>query len=475
MIIIPLKFIRDEDGKTVGTNLANLAKLLHSGFPVIDSVVALPPSLLFEKTLSKYVKFSPNIKDYLGNFKKEFLSLKMPEGFENFQMSSGTQKKDHTIVNISKVWEILLKKWCGEVVSKIERGEKQIRDFTPQLVIYPGEFQSQGTGYFDEDRRHVAIKTEKGSLTANDLQKIENLILQGNKKLLLPQVYDWVLDKGILKIIKISPFTQSPLKDASPQNEQPEANPENYLAKTATKILLDYQGETLTQLDCDSVFLRISIPDPEHIAKNISHLAKFNENLKFYFYGEFDAESSQELKFAKLFVFFRNKQKLNAQIILPMTYSIDEFTNLKREYAALGIYSKGSLKIWKEFRNISDFLNMEDYLEAGFDGALINLDEIAKLATGVLPERIISHPKLDWLVSIEKFLREFGFSKFAKNNKPVLVIGKLLQSEELLNYLIKSGVWGLTLQTGSLSGMREHISFLEKQTLRILNAGEVKH
>lgn len=475
MIIIPLKFIREEDKKTVGINLYNLSKLLHSGFPVIESVVAIPPPVLFEKILNKYVKYSPNIRDYLENFKREFLNLAIPEGFENFQMSGGTKKQDRLTVNISMLWESLLQKWCSEVISKIERGEKQFKDFTPQLVIYHGEFQSSGKGYFDEDRAHAVIKTEKGKLNTPDVQKIENLILQGNKKLLLPQVYDWVLDKGILKIIKVTPFTQSPLEHAPSQKEQPGAILNNHLDKTATKILLDYQSETLTKLDSEIIFLRVSNPDPNHITKNISHLAKFNENLKFFFYPEFDAESDKALEFAESFLFFRNKKKLDAQIILPLTYSIDQFLDLKRKFAGIGIYSKGGLKIWKEFRSISDFLNLEDYLNAGFNGVFINLDEIAKLVTGVESEEIILQPKLDWLVSVEKFLKEFGFSKFAKNNKPVLITGKLLQLQELLGFLIKSGVWGLTLSMGNLPGMREHISFLEKQTLRNFNTGEVKH
>lgn len=475
MIIIPLKYIREEDKKTIGTSLYNLAKLLHSGVPVIDSVVAIPPSILFEKILNKYLKYSPNIKDYLGNFREEFLNLKMPEGLKNFQMSAHTKKQSHLTINISRLWITLLQKWCNELISKIERGEKQFREFTPQLVIYPGEFKSQGKGYFDEDREHIVIKTEKGRLSNLDLQKIENIILQGNKKLLLPQVYDWVLDKDILKIIKVSPYTQSLGEETLSQNGQPEVKPENPLLKTATKIFLDFRDEALTQPDCDGIFLRILNPHPDEITKTISSIEKFHKNIKFFFYPEFDAHSDNVLEFAKSLIFFRNKKKLDAQIVLPVTYSIDQFLNLKREYASFDIYSKGTLKIWKEFRNISDFLNVEDYLDAGFDGALINLDEIAKLVTGVSSEKILSQPKLDWIISIEKFLKELGLPKLTKNNKPILVAGKLLQSEELLNYLIKFGVWGLIFETNSISGIREHVRFLERQALGKLITVEIKH
>ena len=56
MQILPLKFIREEDKKTVGTNLFNLAILNHIGLPVVESAVAIPPQDLFIKVVYKYQK-----------------------------------------------------------------------------------------------------------------------------------------------------------------------------------------------------------------------------------------------------------------------------------------------------------------------------------------------------------------------------------------------------------------------------------
>lgn len=458
MQILPLRFIHDIDKKTVGVNLFNLAKLNHFGLPVVESVIVLPPVDLIKKIIDKYSRHN-EISDNMGNLKEELLKIKIPEAFDAHL--SYPQDKNKLVVNLEKLWRDLLWKWHCELVSKIERQEKFFLNLTPQQVIFSSNFSSFGIAFFDENKGHVVIKADKGKSDFKSSMEIESLVTLGNRKLILPQVYSWVEEEGKIKIIKLSPFTQGLEEKTQAKESVPTVPKEMQAKKTATKLLLDYSGEVLPGKTGDAILLRVENPDVEKIALQIDKILQFGDQ-KIIFYPNFLNTKEQNSEYAKSFLFFKNKKHLNCQIVLPETFSKDEFLNLKREFAALGIYSKGSLKIWKQFSCAADFLNLQDYLDAGFDGAIIDLDKIVKILTGIEAELFLSAPRIDWINPVEKFFKEFGYLKLAGNHKQVLIFGKTLACEELLNLFIKSGVWGVACRVNMIDSQREHISFLEK-------------
>ncbi|HLC87926.1 MAG TPA: hypothetical protein VJG66_02645 [Patescibacteria group bacterium] len=466
MLILPLKFIREEDKKAVGVNLFNLAKLNHTGVSVVESVVAVPPVEIFEKVLAKYRRNYHNLKDQIGNLNRSILELEVPENLNDFNLVSIPGNKTLTI-NILKLWNNLLEKWANELISKIERGEVNLLEFTPQLIVFSSSFSATGSGFFDEDRGHVVINIDKGKPEFRESEEIENLILLGNRKLLLPQVFYWVIEEGKIKIIKILPFTQSVSKKDTQSEVTSSEVKKNPGLKTVTKIFLDYDGGVLNDLNCDGVFFKVDNVNVEAINEKISRILEIKSDMKMVLYPDFN-DSLKNLEFAKSFLFFRNKKKLDVSIVLPRTFSKDEFIKLKTDFASVGIYSKGSLKIWKEFSTVQDFLNSDDYLEAGFDGALIDLDKIVQTVTGVSPEIFLSEPKIDQISALEKFFKEVSFTKLIKNNKLILITGKSIQNEEILNYFIKSGAWGISFPKNIIEGFREHIGFLEKQAVKKL-------
>lgn len=478
MLILPLKFIREEDKKTIGLNLYNLAKLGHLGLPVVESVIVVAPIALFEKALHIFLRPHVNIKDHLKNLKAEILKISLPESLTTFNSLNYSKEKTKLIFDTKKLWENLLEKWSGEIISRIERDEKKILELTPQLIIFSANFTVFGKAFFDEDRGHAVIKTEKGKLNFQASQAIENMIIVGNKKLVFPQIYHWGIEDGKIKIVKVTPFTQS-LPDEKPvdSGEAVSAKPasQSRSVKTATKVLLDYKGEIINDFNEDGALLEIKKVDTESVNAMLRKILNFAPNAKIIFSPDFELNTASVLEYAKLFLFFKNKQKLECQIILPETFSKDEYLQLKRDYASLGLYSKGSLKLWKQFNTIADFLNLDDYLDAGFDGAVLDIDKISKLITGVDPEVIAREMKIDWVVAIEKFFKVMSLSKIIKNLKPVLIRGRLSQNEELLNYFIKTGIWGLALESQAANSLKEHISFLEKQTVRKLNDIKIQH
>lgn len=458
MQILPLRFIHDFDKKTVGVNLFNLAKLNRLGLPVVDSVIILPPTDLIKKIIEKYSRHN-EISDNMGNLKQELLKIKMPEPFEAYL--NHPKDKNKLAVNLEKLWMDLLAKWHYELVSKIERHEKFFFNLTPQQVIFSSNFSSSGEAFFDDGNGHVVIKVDEGKSDFKESEEVRNLVIAGNKKLILPQIYYWVEEEGKIKIIRLSPFTQSPEEKTQVKESVPSVPKEMQVKKTATKLLLDYTGEVLPGKTGDAILLRVENPDVEKIAVQIDKILQFGDP-KIIFYPSFLNTMETNSEYAKSFLFFKNKKHLDSQIILPETFSITEFLSLKREYAALGIYSKGSLKIWKQFSCIADFLNVQDYLDAGFDGVSIDLDKIVEIVTGIKAELFLSDPRIDWINPVEKFLKEFGYLKLTGNNKQVLVFGKTLACEELLNFFIKSGVWGVACKINMIDSQREHISFLEK-------------
>lgn len=481
MLILPLKFVREEDKKTVGENLYNLAKLNHLGLPVIESVVAIADIEIFKKAIEKHLKRGVNLGDSLPSIKKEILSLRIPESLNSFEMVSFQENRQKLSVNTLKLWQNLLEKWSYELISKISRGEKKIFDFTPQLIVFSANFSAFGKGFFDEDRSHVVIKVDQGKLDFKNSQDIENLILLANRKMLLAHVYHWAIEDGKIVIIKVSPFTQTPpekteekIEKFIPARISEQAEAESKIV-TATKIFLDFSEGILNDLNCDGVLLRLKKADVESIDKELGKILKIKKDTKVLFYPEFENNTAQYLEFAKSFLFFRNKKGLDISLSLPKIFFKDEFLEIKRELASLGIYSKGGLKIWKQFSNFADFVSLDSYLDLGFDGAIINLDEIAKNVVGVESEKIIKSPKLDWLEALEDFFKLAGLSKIIKSGKPVLLIGKISESEELLNYFVRSGVWGISFEKSAAGNIKEHICFIEKQAVKKLINIEVKH
>lgn len=458
MQVLPLKFIHDDDKKAVGLNLFNLAKLRHLGLPVVESVVVIPPTKSIQNLIEKYSRLS-ELKNHLGNLKLEILRLKAPESLSDVHASFSGSAKGFNL-NVDKLWQGLLEKWSQELISKIERGEGSF-SFTPQQVVLTSNFEAIGTAFFDETREHVVIKIDKGELNFKLSENIEKLVNEGNRKLVIPQVFSWVIEEGTIKIIKLTPFTQD-ISNNEPQNPHGTQIPvKKTHAKTATKILLDYSGQVLTDLSWDAVFLRLDNPLAEKAGEKIEKILKFGDS-PVIFFPDFPNSIEKNLEFAKSFIFFKNKKRLDLQIVLPRTFSVEEFLNLKRQYASLGIYSKGSLKIWKQFSTVSDFINIEIYLDAGFDGAIIELDKIVEMIVGVNSGLFLSEPRLDWTQSVEKFFKEMGFNNLVKNHKQVLITGKTIGNEELLNYFIKSGVWGIAVRENVIDSLREHVNFLEK-------------
>lgn len=474
MLILPLKFVRTEDKNLIGENLFNLSKLKHLDFPVIESVIAIPPVETFKKVVEKFNRQHARLKDHIGNITQAMNDLKIPESLENFSVMHFSDSDKTIKVNISLLWSNLLSKWILELTSKIERGEKDLFKFTPQLIIFSANFTGFGRGYFDEDRDHVVIKIDNGSLDFNMSQEIENLIILGNKKLILPQVYYWVIEDGKIKIIKLAPFTQSFPDEKEKIEDTVQIKPRRSVPKTATKIIMDHKNGMLNDLNSDGVLLKIEKTDAESISAEITKIQNFQKNLKIIFYPDFKNDEFKDLDFAKSFLFFRNKKKLDISVVLPKTYSIESFLKSKTDFASLGIYSKGSLKIWKEFSTAADFLMMDEYLDAGFDGALINLDEIARIVTGVDPQLIRDEPKRDWIKTVELFLKELKFSRLIKENKQVLVYGVLAENEELLGYFIKSGVWGVAFRQNVADAFKEHIAYLESLHMKKLTYAKVE-
>lgn len=469
MLILPLKFVREEDKKHVGQNLFHLAKLGHLGLPVVDSVVVIPPISAFEKALHIILKPHVNIKDHLSNLKIEISKIPMPETLNTFQMLDFNKSNSKLQMNTQKLWENLLEKWTGEIISKIHRGEKKILELTPQLVIFSANFTSLGNAYFDEEKGHAVIKTDQGKLDMAASQAIENIVIVGNKKLVLPQIYNWGIEDNKIKILKVTPYTQS-LPDEKPEakNLNSEIPVIKKQIKTATKILLDYKGEVLNHFYGDGAILNVKTPNIDKLDVDINKILNHAPSAKLIFYPDFPSEITSNLEFAKTFLFFKNKKKLDAQIILPETFSKDDYLSLKRDLASLGIYSKGSLKIWKQFNNIADFMNLDDYMDAGFDGAVIDLDKIGKMVIGLDAEIILRSIKSDWISALEKFLKEMGIAKIIKGGKLVLLKGSLARNEDLLNYFIKLGIWGIALENNSVQAIKEHVSFLEKLAVKKL-------
>lgn len=164
--------------------------------------------------------------------------------------------------------------------------------------------------------------------------------------------------------------------------------------------------------------------------------------------------------------FARNKKNLlNVVLAVPFTRSLHEFLKIKRDLASLGIARKGSLKLWFEVCVPENIINIEDYLTAGLDGVIINLDELASLLGGFdpgEPESVFYKAEVSALV---KFISD-ALKILQKAKIPTLVCGSLSLHDEILEMLFERGVTGIIADFVAASSLNEHLSFVEKRLIR---------
>lgn len=490
MDILPLVKIREDDALLVGEDIINLAKLVQWELPVAEAVVVFPPELQFKSVLKHYnLKSREVFEASLTIIKKEILKLKPPEDL--IKLLKQKQVKNHL-----KVYQGLLEGWLAEVRSKIWRegsNESINLNLSAECVFFTQNIVANGQAYLDNDQ----VKVE-GVVTPADVEGIEDLVLKAQKKLLLPQVFHFILVGKSRKVefVKLTPYTPnvtlSKAKGTDSHELYSSTSPQNdkyiHNDNSAVKLFLDLSEDLILHSSIDGILicgekssqhlsaisrfefqvLRLveaarSLPQGQVIFKLsdvIEHKAGVRGVLRLIHQQSLLKEDAEAVLFA------RNKQQLlNVSAAIPFVRSVYEFLQIKRDLAVLGLSRKGSLKLWLELCVPENIINLEEYLVAGQDGVIINLDELSSAIGGFdldVPESIFYKKQISALLK----LLEDGLKLLHKSKVPVLVSGKLSQDQEVLEFLISRGLYGVVADLVGTQSFKNHLQFIEHRVLR---------
>lgn len=497
MNILPIKLITDEDQPVFGVNAANLAKLARSGFPVASGFVICPPQIFLQTILRHIVQSDKEIfEQRLEIIKREIRKIPLPEKLEKEMGKTENFYLHGKLVNKKKeLWFLLLETWINELRSRIWRGgfgEDITLNLTPQFVVLLTKISKRQallrglarkikktavlvsvTAHIDPEEKEVIIKSTV-KLTPPQLKVVDETVLAANKRLFLPQTYQFLIVEDKVVVVGISPFTQS-LPASKDQDVVLPKKQQQRLVKTAVKLFLNLSSGFAIETGVDGILIEGERVDgfDETVFKLTEGALTFPEKPVIYKLPDIlqgDIRGALRLLHDKklmqtsseAFIFARHKKNLlNLEIALPYVRSCEEFLQLKRELAVKGITRKGSLKLWLELAIPENIINLESYLTAGLSGVILNLDELQKLLGGHGLEAGEFYRKE--VQSLIKFIQPI-FKVLHKAGVPVLTKGELTLYPDIIECLISEGVYGVVVNTlVEAHSVPEHLHWAEKR------------
>lgn len=472
--VLPIKHIREEDLPLIGKGLVSLSKLYHLGLPIADGIIVLPPQIKLKTILEHFQSSTYEIfEQSLNLIKADIKKIEVPEELVKELLKQKIEPK--------KVWSDLLETWILEIRAIIFR-----EGFSPNLtsrlsaqpVFYTKKILFSGEGYFNGFLKQAVINSNN-NLTIEQTLELEELIKKADKKLFLPHIYIWIFD-GKFKIVKVKEFTEHQVDDLAFDSSL-ENYPKESIKKTksAVKVFLNIAEGLVVDRDVDGfIFESEKIDDYESKIWRYSEIAtdfpskpvifKLADVKDHDLRGTLRLIHQQSLlkKEAESFLFARNKKGLfNTQIAIPYLRSVNELLQIKRDLAGLGISRKGSLKMWMEIAVPENVVNLEDYLVAGVDGVIINLDSISSLLGGFDHTRGESTFYFKQAQALLSFLED-ALKLLKKSAVPVLFGGELISHDEVISFLIEKGVFGVVVSMRDANAIQEHLSFVEKRVIK---------
>ncbi len=495
--ILPIKSISEEEGVIFGAANVALAKLARTGFPVAPGIIITAPALHLKTVLEHYQFHQKEIfEQSLTLVKKEIAATPVPElliretkNHDHFYLAS-QESTGSEVKGVKKLWQELLDLWLEEVKQRLWQ-----KGFYPGIadglsaarVIFVKKPKTYGAAFFDPFADDVIINSWQGSLHPNDQRKLLDLVTAGNKKLLIPQEYEWMEESG-LKIIGLKPYT--PAVQTKPDVTVTLSEAKGITTdkvKSTVKVLLDMSEGLVVERDVDGVYIAAEkIFDLSHAQDSLEQLIfKIVESAKTFpdkpvlvkladFSGGMGQvrgalrlihQSSLLVPQLEAIVFARNKKGLhNINIVLPFVRTVSELLQLKRELAAHKLIRKSNLQIWMEVALPENVINLEEYLTQGLDGVVLNLDELSAHLNGYDPAlaelAFYKHQIFGVLKFIEDAIRLLHKAKI-----PFIASGTLSLNPEILDFLVEHGIYGIVAPRIEAPSLPDFLHQAEKRMI----------
>lgn len=454
MQFLPLRYIHEDDQNFIGEEFVKLARLYKLGFPVADLVIISPPLEAFKKILGSIplenLEFSEIWLDYL---KEKALKIKRPYELDRLfreKKSGGSEK----------VWQELLIGWTFDLKSFLQREQNldKLEDILlPKEVVFTKDILASGISYFVKSKSDTKIKIQKGKLSPSLLRDLDQITEEMSKKLILPVCFHWILEKDNkpqLKMIKISPIID--LEDPEdPQQTSGAVADELRTQKSAVKIVLNLMDFTISK-EADAILIdasQIQSQDKQILSLVEAAITFPHSPVIFKLSDIFEKE-------VEAFLFAREKKSLpNLHLALSGIHTFDQFLQKKRDLSKFGFDRRGFSKLWVDFSVPENIINVEEYINSGFDGVLVDLDSLYKSLTGTAD---LMEKSTKVLASfLDNFIRKMHQAKL-----PIIAKGELALDADLMPFLIKSGIWGVCVDLPNSLGLYDHLRALERGILQ---------
>lgn len=477
--ILPIRVLREEDGPIFGSLNVVLAKLSRANLPVAPGVVVTPPNLKLKTVLEHHDFASKEVfEQSLILVKKEINFTPVPEILIR---ETGKHKqfflKGDLIKSTKNVWLSLLNIWLGQIKNRLwnEGFYKGITEnLDSQVVIFVKKVEAYGSVYFDSLGDDSVINIEQGKVHPNDLKNLDELVRIANRKLFMPHEYEWVVDGGV-KIVGVKPYTPSTDETVS-QAYQPGLQPQlqtgfvgtSVKTKSAIKVFMDLSTGLVVEKDVDGVYISsekiFDLNKPrksfEDLVLRVVEEATTFEGRPILFKladkseGMGKVRGTLRLLHQKSLLdpmmdaldFVRHKRGLkNVHIVVPFVRGVNELLQIKRELAVKKLSRKNSLELWLEVAVPENIVNLEDYLVAGLDGVVLNLDELIAHLNGfdATQEDLMFYK--NEVSGLLKFIED-GLRTLHKSKAPFIVTGSLSLYPEVLEFLVEKGVFGVVVE-----------------------------
>lgn len=467
--VLPIKFLSDDDALIFGKLNVALGKLGRSGLPVAAGAVVTPPELHLKTILEKFDFGHKEIfEQSLTLVKKEINSTPVPQILARESRNKHFLFNGKIIKSIKELWLNLLNAWIEQIKQRLWKdgfyaGIAQNLD--PQVVIFVRKLKAEGRAYFDPLQDDTVIQVEQGKVHPNDLKKLDEITRAANKKLFIPHEYEWIEDNGI-KLIGLKPYT-NPDMPAQPMPGMGKKTEETK-AISAIKVFLDMSVGRTVEGDVDGVYIAsekifdlnrpkesfedllwkiveagMSFPNAPILVKladKSEGMGKVRGTLRLLHQKSLFEPLCEAILFAR-----HKKDLLNVHVVIPFVRIPQELLQIKRELAVRKLMRKNSLQIWMEAATPENIINLEDYLLAGIDGIVLNLDELASHFSGFDHQEAELAFYKRQVFGLLKFLED-SLKLLHKSKKPFLALGSIALYPEVLDFLVEKGVYGMVVE-----------------------------
>ncbi len=490
--VLPIRLLTDQDTLIFGSLNVALGKLERLGFPVAPGIALTPPNLKLKTTLENFDFGSKEVfQQSLTLVSKEISNIPVPEVL---MREAGKQKlfflNNSKAKGVKALWLVLLNVWLDQIKERLWSSGfyPGITDnLDPQVVTFLKKLESFSISYEDSFQDDVVVSNKLGKIHPADLKKIVELTELANKKLFIPNEYEWVVDRGV-KLVGIKPYTSSPaVMNFSSVILKTEKDVTSDKSKSAVKIFFDLSIGLTVEKQLDGVYIAsekifdlnrphesfdklvfqlvesaISFPDAPVLLKlaDMSEgMGKVRGSLRLLHQQSLLSPLVEALDFA------RHKKGLNnVHIVIPFVRGVSELLQIKRELAAKKLMRKASLQYWMEAAIPENIINLEDYLLVGIDGIVLNLDELIAHLNGFDPAEAELSGYKNEVEGLIKFLED-GIRLLHKSKIPFIASGSICINQKVLEFLVEKGVYGLVVERFEAHSAKDLLNQVEKRMI----------